>query len=85
MANHLSLRSPVLKLVWELELINTQFGIESEIQNGSKVFTFTRNHTKFPSFEANLSVKVKVTSLQTHLRHLDAQGQFKLEGEIQYG
>ena len=48
---------------------------EAKIPKGSKLVTFTRNHTEFLSFKANLSlkVKVKVISFQLHLRHLDAQ------------
>ena len=33
------------------------------------------NHTKFVKFQSqfDIKVKVKLTSFQTHLRHLDAQ------------
>ena len=54
-------------------MINTQLKFEDEILNGSKVVAFTRNYTKFLSFRANLTlkVKVKVTSFQTYLGYLD--------------
>ena len=45
---------------------------EGKIHNGSKVVAFTRNYTKFLSFKPNLTLKVKVTSFQTHPRYLDA-------------
>ena len=38
----------------------------------SKVVAFTRSHTKFLGFKANFTLKVKVISFQTHLKHLDA-------------
>ena len=55
-------------------MLNTHLKFEAIISYGSKVVAFTRNHTKFLSFKANLTikVKVKVTSFQTHLKHLDA-------------
>ena len=48
-------------------MINTQFKCEGKIKNGSKVITFTSNHTKFKIFKTNLilKVKVKVTSFST--------------------
>ena len=57
-------------------MLNTHLQFEAIISYGSKVVAFTRSHTKFLSFKANLTikvkVKVKVTSFQTHLKHLDA-------------
>ena len=38
-----------------LDFINKQFKLAAKIPNGSKVGTFTRNHTKFLSFNANLT------------------------------
>ena len=55
-------------------MIKTEFKFEAEIPNGSKVVAFTRNYTIFLSFKANLTLKVKVTSFQTHLRYLDDKG-----------
>ena len=54
-------------------MINTHLKFEAKFQNGSKGVAFTRNYTKCSSFKANLTLKVnmKVTSFQTHLRHLD--------------
>ena len=52
-------------------MINTQLKFEDEIPYGSKVGSFTRNYTKYLSFKANLALKVKVSSFQTHLRYLD--------------
>ena len=43
---------------------------EGKIDYGSKVVAFTRN---YPSVKANLTLKVKVTGFQTHLRYLDDQ------------
>ena len=54
-------------------MTNTQLKLEAQIPNGSKVAAFTMNCTKFLSFKANLTLKVKVTSFQTHLRYLDDQ------------
>ena len=53
-------------------MINT-VQVEAKIPIGSKVEAFTRNNTKFVSFNANLTLKVKITSFQIHLKHLDAQ------------
>ena len=54
---------------------HTYLKFEVKIPYGSKVFAFTRNYTKFLSFKANLTLKVKVkfTCFQTHLRYLDDQ------------
>ena len=54
-------------------MINTQHKFEAKIPNGSKVVTFTRNHTKFLSFKANLTlnIKVKVTSFQSEIFMLE--------------
>ena len=51
----------------------TQLRFEAEIPNGLKGVAFTRHYTKFLSFKANqtLKVKINVTSFQTHLRYLD--------------
>ena len=56
-------------------MINTQLKFEGKIHYGSKVVSFTMNYTKFLSFKGylTLKVKVKVTSFQTHLKHLDDQ------------
>ena len=54
-------------------MLNTQFKFEVKIPNGSKVVIFTRNFATFLSFRANLTLKVKVTSFQTHLIYLDDQ------------
>ena len=56
-------------------MLNTHLKLEAKIPYGSKVVAFTRNYTKFLSFKANLTlkVKVKVTSFQTYLRYLDDQ------------
>ena len=44
-------------------MINKQLKLKAKIPNGSKVVAFTRNYTKFSSFRANMTLKVKVTSL----------------------
>ena len=41
-------------------MINTHLKFEAKIPNGSKVVAFTRHYTKFSSFKANLTLKVKV-------------------------
>ena len=51
-------------------MINTQLKFEGKIDYGSKVVAITRNYT---SFRANLTLKVKVTRFQTHLKDLDDQ------------
>ena len=51
-------------------MINTQLKFEGKIEYDSNVVAFTRNYT---SYKANLTVKVKVTRFQTHLRYLDDQ------------
>ena len=38
-------RSPVFELVRDFYVINIWFKFEEKIQNTSKVFVFTRNHT----------------------------------------
>ena len=43
---------------------------EGKIDYGSKVVAFKRNYI---SFKANLTMKVKVTRFQSHLRYLDDQ------------
>ena len=63
-------------------MINTQVKLEAKIPNGSKVVAFTMNYTKFLAFKANLTLKVKVTSSQTHLRYLVINEQFKCKGKI---
>ena len=52
-------------------MINTHVKFEAKIPYGPKVVAFTRNYIKFVSFKANLKLKVKVNSFQTHLRYLD--------------
>ena len=54
-------------------MLNTHLKFKANIPYVSKVVAFTINYTKFLSFKDNLSlkVKVKVTSFQTHLRHLN--------------
>ena len=56
-------------------MANTHLKFEAKIPNGSKVVAFTRKYTKFLNLKANLTlkVKVKITSVQTHLRYLDDQ------------
>ena len=56
-------------------LINIQLKSEGKIHYGSKVVALTRKCTKFLSFTANLTLKVKVnvTSFQTYLNYLDDQ------------
>ena len=55
-------------------MINKHLKFEGKIPNSLKAVAFTRNYTKFLSLKANLTLKVKVklTSFQTHLRHLDS-------------
>ena len=59
------------KFLEQSKMTNTQL---KEKFPGSKVVAFTKNNTKLLSFRANLTlkVKVKVTSFQTRLKHLDA-------------
>ena len=54
-------------------MINTHLKFEAYIPNGSKVQRSSKNCTKFSSFKADLTLKVKVTSFQKYLRYLDDQ------------
>ena len=57
-------------------MINTQLKFEGKISTIQKLLHSQGIHTTgiFFSFKANLTLKVKfkVTSFQTHLRHLDS-------------
>ena len=50
-------------------MINKQFKLENKIPNSSKVVAITRNQTKFLSFKANLTLRVKVTGEVLSLSH----------------
>ena len=49
-------------------MIHTQLKFEAKVPNGSKVVAFTRNHTKFLCFKANLTLKVKVTQFKCKVK-----------------
>ena len=42
-------------------MINIQLNFEAKNPNSSNVVAFRKNHTKFLSFKANLTLKIKVT------------------------
>ena len=68
-----SSRSQVFLIVQDLQMISTHVKFEARIPYDSNFVAFTRNYIKFLSFKGNLTLKVKITSFQTHLRYLDDQ------------
>ena len=48
-------------------MVNIQLKFAAKNPTGSKIVAFTRNHK---SYKANLTLKVKVSSFPTNLRHL---------------
>ena len=67
-------RSQDFRIVKDLWMINTQVKFKGKIAMVQTLLP-SQGINKFLSFKANLTlnVKVKVTSFQTHPRHLDAR------------
>ena len=65
-------------------MINTHLNFEAKVPNGSKMFAFTRNYSKYLSLKANLTLKVKNFCIHKELHKIfKFKGQFDLEGQGQ--